>query len=164
DDRALAGDSVQAVFAEDLIKRVIDVEPADVSVTGPAEVIRLQIMIDHGAEQVRSSKKTIFVVMPAVIVEVADKRQLAGITFPNQVLAENIRDVDLLFAWIEFVEIGISILLPHIERGQIVLPAIVVVVPENPDAEIRVVENESAEVAHERLHPDAHGNKIVIVR
>src|SRR5205823_12802432 len=92
DVRALAGDSVQAVFAEDLIKRVIDVEPADVSVTGPAEVIRLQIMIDHGAEQVRSSKKTIFVVMPAVVVEVADKAELAGITFPNQVLAENIRD------------------------------------------------------------------------
>src|SRR5207244_7452789 len=97
-------------------------------------------------------------------VEIADKRELTGITFPDQVLPENIRDVDLLFARIEFVEVGIGILLAHVERGEIVLLAVVVVIPKNADAEIRVVENEAAEIAHERLHTDAQRNEIVIVR
>ena len=44
------------------------------------------------------------------------------------------------------------------------MPAVVVVVPENPDAEICVVENETAKIAHERLHADAHRNEIVIIR
>ena len=52
----------------------------------------------------------------------------------------------------------------HVERGEIVLPAVVVVVAEDPDAEVGVVKNETAEVAHERLHPDAQRNEIVIVR
>ena len=69
-----------------------------------------------------------------------------------------------MFARIEFVQVRIGVLLAHIERGEIVLPAIVVVVPENPDAEVRVVEDEAAEIAHERLHPDAHRDEIVIVR
>ena len=44
------------------------------------------------------------------------------------------------------------------------MPEIVVVVAENADAEIRVVENEAAEIAHERLNAEARGEEIVIVR
>src|SRR6266404_3058236 len=108
-------------------------------------------MIGHGADRRRPGDEPVFVVMPAVVVEVADERELPGVAFPNQVLPENIRDVDLLLARVEFVEIGIRVLLAHVERGEIVLPAIVVVVPENPDAEIRIVENESAKNTKEQL-------------
>ncbi len=44
------------------------------------------------------------------------------------------------------------------------MPAIVVVIAENANAEICVVENKTAEIAHERLNAGSHGNKIVIVR
>ena len=44
------------------------------------------------------------------------------------------------------------------------MPAVVVVVAENAHPEIRVVENETAKIAHERLNAGAHGNEIVVVR
>src|SRR5205085_4925125 len=135
-------------FAQHLIEGVIDVEPANVSVAGPAEVIRLQIMIDHGADRRRPGDESVFVVVPAVVIEVPDKRELAGVTLPNQVLPENVRDVDLLLTRIKLVEIGISIFLAHIEGGEIVLPTVVVVVPKNPGAEIGIVKNEAAKIAH----------------
>ena len=52
----------------------------------------------------------------------------------------------------------------HFEGSDVVLPAVVVVVAENADAEIGVVENEAAKIAHERLNAEARGNEIVIVR
>src|SRR2546421_5715077 len=121
-------------------------------------------MIDDGADRRWPGDESVLVVVPAVVVEVADEGELAGVTFPNQILPENIRDIDLLLARIELVQVGISILLAHIERGEIVLPAVIIVVPKNSDAEIGVVENKSAEVTHKRLHPDAHRNEVVIVR
>src|SRR5207302_9205546 len=119
-------------------------------------------MIDDGADRRRPGDESVLVVMPAVVVEVANKRELTGVTFPNQILPENIGDIDLLLARIELVQVRISILLAHVERGQIVLPAVVVVVPENPDAEVGVVENETAKIAHERLYRDAHRDEVVI--
>src|SRR5712671_1928926 len=107
-------------------------------------------MIDDGADRRRPGDESVFVVMPAVVVEVANKREFASVTFPNQILPEHIRDVDLLFARIELIQIGIRVLLAHIERGQIVLPSVVIVVSKNPDTEIGIVENETAKIAYER--------------
>src|SRR4051812_1493060 len=101
-------------------------------------------MIRDGANRPRAGDESVFVVMPAVVIEVAEERELAGVTFPDQILPEHIRDVDLLFPRIEFIQVRIRVLLAHIERGEIVLPAIVVVIPEDPNAEIGVVKNESA--------------------
>ena len=52
----------------------------------------------------------------------------------------------------------------HVEGGDVVLPAVVVVVAENARAEIGVVEDEPAKIAHEWLNADARRNEIVIVR
>src|SRR5213075_2344686 len=52
----------------------------------------------------------------------------------------------------------------HVERDEVVLPAVVVVVAEEPDAEVRIVENESAEIAHERLDPETRREEVVVVR
>ncbi len=102
---ALSGDAVQAVFAENLIKRVIDIEPADVSVARPAEVVRLHVMIGHRADGRRPRDETVLVVVPTVVVEVPEETEFAGVTFPNQILSEHVCDVDLLVAQLEFVEI-----------------------------------------------------------
>src|ERR1700739_3223201 len=119
-------------------------------------------MIGDSADRRGPRDESVFIVMPAVVVEVADKRELAGVTFPNQVLPKDVRDVNLLRSRFELVQVRIRIFLAHVEGGEIVLPTIVVVVPENADAEVRVVENETAKIANERLHADAHRYEIVI--
>src|SRR5205085_12171927 len=89
---------------------------------------------------------------------------LRRVALPNKILLKNVRDKDLLIARVEFIQIGIGVLLAHVEPDHVVLPEIVVVVAEDADAEIRVVENEAAEIAHEWLDAKARGNEIVIVR
>jgi hypothetical protein len=44
------------------------------------------------------------------------------------------------------------------------LPEIVVVVPEDADAQICIVKDEPTKIANEGLNTEAGGNKIVIVR
>src|SRR5207244_10174168 len=97
-------------------------------------------MIGHRADGRRTRNETVLIIVPAVIVEIGDKVQLTGITFPKQVLSKNIRDVDLLAAFIELVQIGIGIFLQHVESSDVVLPTIVVVVAENSDPKIGIVE------------------------
>src|SRR5712691_11630387 len=111
-------------------------------------------MIDDGANRRRAGDESVLIVMSAVVVEVADKRELAGVTFPNQVLPKNVGDIDLLLARIELVQVRVSIFLAHVEGREVVLPAVVIVVTKNPETKIGVIENKSAEIAHERLHPD----------
>src|SRR5689334_23168309 len=104
-------------------------------------------MVRDRADRSRPGQKSILVVVPAVVVEIADEAELARVAFPNQVLPKNIRDVDLLIARIELVQVRIGVLLAHVEGGEIVLPAIVVVIAEKADAEIGVVKNKTAKVA-----------------
>ena len=108
--------------------------------------------------------KSVLVVVPLAAIEVGVKAQLRGVALGEKILAENIRDEDLLIAPVELVQIGVSVLFEHVESGHVVLPEIIVVVAEDADAEIRVVENEAAKIAHERLNAEARGNEIVIVR
>jgi hypothetical protein len=75
--------------------------------------------------------ETVFVVMAAIVIEVSQETELAGVTFPNQILSENVRDIDLLLAPAELVEVRVSVFLQHVEGGDVVLPAVVVVIAEN---------------------------------
>ena len=61
------------------------------------------------------------------------------------------------------VQVGVGVLLAHVETGEVVLQAVVVVVAEKADAEIGVVENEPAKIAHKRLNPETRRNEIVVV-
>ena len=92
------------------------------------------------------------------------KAQLGRVTFREKILAENIGDQDLLIACVELVQIRVGVFLEHVEGGEIVLPAVVVVVAEDARAEIGVVENEAAKIAHEWLNAETRRNEIVIVR
>ena len=62
------------------------------------------------------------------------------------------------------VEAGVGVLLQPVEDGQVVLVAIGRVVAEEADAEVRVGEDEAAEVAVERLRPGADGDEVVVRR
>src|SRR5207248_6964051 len=133
------------------------------SVTGPAQVIRLNVMIGHRADRRRPGNEPVLIVMTAVIVEIREETELASVTFPDQILSKHIGYVDLLLAPAELVQVGVGVFLQHVESGNVVLPAIVVVIPENSDAQIRIVKNESAEIAHERLDAGPRRNEIVVI-
>src|ERR1700737_3982563 len=134
-------------------------------VASPAQVVSLQVMVSHRADRCRPRDEAVLVIMAAVVVEIADKRQLARKTFPNQILPEKVRDKNLLAAsFIDRVQIRVGIFLAHIEGGDVVLPAVIVVVTEKANAEIGIVENETAEIAHKRLHADAQRDEVIVVR
>ena len=111
---------------------MIDVKPANVSVAGPAEIVSLQVMVD-----------------------ICQETELAGITFPNQILPKDVGHVNLLFTPTELIQVGVRVLLEHIEGGDVVLPAVVAVIAEDADAQVGIVENEAAKIAHERLNAGA---------
>src|SRR4051794_1266502 len=134
------------------------------SIAGPAEVECLDVMIAHFADRRRSRYEIVLVVMARSFVEVRVEAELRGVAFRQKILAVSVENDHTLVASVEFVEIGISVLLAHVERHHIVLPAIVVVIAEETEAEVGVVENETAKIAHERLDPEARGKEIVIVR
>ena len=149
---------------ERLVKSVGHVEPSDVSVARPAEVIGLDVMIAHAADRRRPGDEIVLVVMAARAIEVGVKAQLRRVTLREKILSENIRNQDLLIARVELVQVRVGVLLEHVESGEIVLPAVVVVVAENARAEIGVVEDEPAKIAHERLDAETRRNEIVVVR
>ena len=82
---------------------MVDVKPADMSIAGPAEVVRLDVVIGHCANRCGPHDKAVFVVVSAGVVEVGQEAQLAGVTFPNQILPVNIGHVNLLVASAKFI-------------------------------------------------------------
>src|ERR1700730_2795093 len=121
-------------------------------------------MVGHGPDGCGPGEESVLVVVATVVVEVPDERELTGIPLTDQILTENVCDIDLLRARLEFIQVRVGVLLAHVERGEVVLPTVVVVIDEDPDAEVRVVEDKAPKIANERLHADAQRNEIVIVR
>ena len=94
--------------------------------------------------------------------KVGVETQLCGVTLGEEILAKDIRDQDPLVTRIKAIEIGVSVLLEHLERGEVVLPAIINVVAEEARAEVGVVEDETAEIAYERLNPKSGRHKVIV--
>src|SRR5258705_8594664 len=143
---------------------MVDVQPTDVSVAGPAEIVRLHVMVGDCADRRGPRNETILVVMSAGVVEISQESKFPSVTFPNQILSESVGYVNLLFAPTELIQVGVGVLLEHIEGSDVVLPAVIVVIAKDADAEVSIVENEAAEIAHERLNAGAQRNEIVIAR
>ena len=89
-----------------------------------------------GAPQTAFAPLAGLVEVPLTAVEVRVKAELCRVAFPNKILLEDIRDKDLLIARVEFIQVGIGVLLAHVEPDHVVLPEIVVVVAEDADAEV----------------------------
>ena len=94
----LLRDAVEPIFAERLVKRVGDVQPADVPVARPAEVIGLDVMIAHRADRRGPGDEIVLVEVPLAPIEVGVEAQLRGVALREKILAENVRDEDLLIA------------------------------------------------------------------
>ena len=91
------------------------------------------------------------------------KAELGSVAAPQEVLAIQVGDDHALVAAIEPVQLGVGILLEQVEHDEVVLPAVVVEVPEQARAEINVVEDEPAKVAVERLCAETAGDEIVVL-
>src|SRR5262245_7097203 len=102
-------------------------------------------MVPHIPDRRRPGNEAVLVIMATGAVKVGVETQLRRVTFGEEILAKNIRNQDLLIARVKLVEIRVGIFLQHLERRQIVLPAIVIVVSKNSLAEVGVVEDEAPE-------------------
>ena len=144
DGNLLAGEGVEFVTTENLIEGVGEIPAPDVAIARPTEIEGFDVVTWRAAfigegiaacgncsKRFWASEKANFVVTRAPAVEVHVEAGLGGVAFPEKILAVEIGDEDLLVAGIESVEIGIGVLFPHVEKGEIVLEAIVVGVAEN---------------------------------
>jgi len=144
DGNLLAGEGVEFVTTENLIEGVGEIPASDVAIARPAEVEGFDIVacgtafIGEGiaacgncSKRFWASEKADFVIVRAPAVEVHVETGLGGVAFPEEILAVEIGDEDLLVSGIESIEIGVGVLFPHVEKGEIVLEAIVVGVAEN---------------------------------
>jgi len=161
---SMPGNSIQAILAKHLVKRVCDIEPADVSVASPAEVLGLHVMILHFPDRFWPNDETVLIVMAIRAIKIGVKTEFRSVALGEKILPKNIRDQNLLIARIEPIQVRVSILLAHVEGDEVVLPAVVVVVAEDARAEVGVIENEAAKIAHERLNTEARGDEVIIVR
>ena len=121
-------------------------------------------MVAHAPDGGGTGDEIVLVVVSLPTIKVGVKAQLCGVAPGKEVLAENVRDEDLLIAPVKLIQVRVGVLFEHVESDQIVLPEIVVVVPEDAGAKIRVIKNEPSEIADERLNAEPGGNEIVIVR
>src|SRR5947208_184431 len=109
--------------------------PANVAVSGPAKVKGVDEMILDRADRRRAGDEIVLVVVSRAFVQVRMETELGRVAFCQKILAEKVQDKNALIAVVELIQVGISILLAHVERDEVVLPAVVVVVAEEPDAE-----------------------------
>ena len=160
----LAGQSVERVVTDDLIKRVAQVPAVDVSVARPAEVKRVDLVIAQLPERGGADEVAIAVVVRAAVVEVRVEAGLRGVAVPEGVLSIDVRDDHALVARVKGVQVGVGVLLAQVEGGEVVLKLVVVVVAEDACAEVHVVEDEAAKVAVENLVACARGHEVVVLR
>src|SRR5919107_2246226 len=90
----------------------------------------------------------------AVVVEV--KARLCRVALGERVLAEEIRDVDVLTPTVEAVEAAVGVLLKLREVCEVELITVVLERAEDARAEVVVRVDEAAEVGDERLNPRAY--------
>ena len=121
-------------------------------------------MVAHIPDWRGTRDESVLIVMATRAIEIREKAELGRVALGEKILPKNIRDQHLLIARIKLVQVRVGIFLEHLEGGEIVLPAIVVVIAKDAGAEIGVVKDETAKIAHERLDAGTRRNEIVIVR
>src|SRR6185369_11137419 len=121
------------------------------AISGPSEVADVDVMFENSADRGGADDVSVAVVMGAAVVEASREAPLGGVTFPEEVLPIEIGDDHLLITPVECVQVGVGVLLAHIEPDEVVLKAIIGPISENTHAEVHIVEKEAAKIGVERL-------------
>src|SRR5262245_29507335 len=130
-----------------------------------AEITRLNAVRNGSAEQRWARLKQACILKRARLVVVVEHAELERVTIDERVLAVEVGDVDPLiakpdFGEIDLVQLAIGVFLQHVEIDHVVLIPVRLEIAEQSRAEIRVAENEAAEIAGELLDADAHRCRI----
>src|SRR5947209_513475 len=133
-------------MTENFIESVRHIQPADMPIPRPTEVVSVHVMGAHGAEGSGAYDVPVAVVMRASVIEVGVKTPLRGIARPQEVLPIEVANEHLLIALIKRVQLGVGIFLAQVEQGEVVLKAIVSPIAEESRAEVDVVEDKTAKV------------------
>src|SRR5262249_34953733 len=100
--------------------------------------------------------------MPVGTVLVEVKTELRGVAFPLRVLSEQVGDEDRLVSEMKHVQFAVGVFFQHAEPGCVELIAVVSVIAKKPDPQVGVAENESAEIADERLYARSDRSRIEV--
>src|SRR5262249_27374353 len=159
-----AFERVVVVAPEGVVDRVREVEAAEVAVSRDTRVVRADLVGPHAADLGRADEEAVLVVVDGGLVAAVVVRERERVPVGEEVLPEHVRDHDALVAALERVELAVRVLLEQLEPGGVVLPAIVPSVAEEASPEVRVVEDEPAEIRHERLDPRPERDEVVVAR
>ena len=147
---------VERVVADHVVERTRDVELVDVTVVGEPEVAGVHFVGLGEPDRIGTHEKTVLVVLDAGLVVVVMKARLHRMAGPDEVLAIVVGDEDVLAAVIEGVEKTVGVLFPLVEDGDIELIAVCLPRSKEADRTVQVAEDETPEIARERLRPAAH--------
>src|ERR1700676_2350695 len=116
-------------MAQRLIKRVAQIQPPDVSVAGPAQIVGANAMLQDAvahylADRRRPDQKSVVVVMNRRIVAVEMETEFCGVTFGQKVLNIDIADVNLLVARFKGIEPAVCVFLQKIKISQVVVNSV----------------------------------------
>src|SRR5580692_3205013 len=162
DRNGAAGNRIQAVGSERLIKRVIHVEPAEVPVAGPAQIRRANFVGLKNSHRRGPHEKPVSVVLHARVVLVVVNAKFGRVARLHEILHIKIRDDHLLVPQLETVQAAVGVLFEKIEIGGVVFPAVRVKVSEKAYARLLVDKNKSAKIAGKTLDSRAHRKEIVV--
>src|SRR6185436_5552784 len=154
----------QQVFAlvpEHLVEGVIDVDATDVAVARQTEVVRPDLVLPGGADRRGPRQEVVLVELERRIVLVVVEAGLNGVAQLEKILTIQVGDEHLLLARFQAVQGAVSVLLQHVEVGQVIDIAVGLEVAEDAEAGLLIVEDEPAEIAIEGLDAGAHRNEIV---
>src|SRR5208283_1754755 len=126
-----AGNRVEAIAPERLVKSIADIQSLDVAVAGPAQIIgangvrlRDPVGYDYASYWSRTHQETIGVKVNRGIVLVGKKTEFRGVALGKKVLNVNVGHLHLLFARLEGIETTVGVLLQHVEIHEVVIDAV----------------------------------------
>src|SRR2546421_3828552 len=119
---------------------------AQVSVAINPDVPHLDRMWTNVTDQRWTDQESVPIIMDAAPVIVIESARLDRVTLANEVLAKNIRNVNILMARVEAIQAAIRILLQHREVNSIKLDSIIISGAKHPKPEIVIGKNEAPKV------------------
>src|ERR1039458_3175273 len=154
-------------MAQRLIKSVAHIQAADVAVTGPAQVVGTNTvlqnaLIHHQPDGRGPDEEPIVVEVNRGVVAVVMETEFRGIALGQEILNVHVPDVDLLMARFEGVQTAVRVFLQKIEPGQVVVDPVRTQISEDADAGLLFGENKSTEIADELLNARPDGDEIKI--
>src|ERR1043166_9509891 len=128
------------------VVRMRKIQPAEMSVAADAKVTDLDRVWSNIADQRRTHEKSVAIEFNAATIVVVVKTSLDRVALAYEILAKDVRDVNVLVAGVEAIQTAVRIFLEHREIRCVELVTIVFKRAEHASAEVIVGKDEAAEV------------------